>query len=64
MNLKVTLSQVNNKDMPIRLKAVAITGIIISQIYHPFYIPTEDDASVKESLRMRDDLKLTFKKLK
>lgn len=32
--------------------------------YHPVYIPTEEDDSVKEYLRMRDDHKLALKKLK
>ena len=32
--------------------------------YHPVYIPTGEDDSVKEYLRMRDDHKLALKKLK
>ena len=32
--------------------------------YHPIYIPTGEDDSVKEYLRMRDDHKLALKKLK
>jgi transposase len=32
--------------------------------YHAVYIPTEDDNSVKEYLRMRDDHKLALKKIK
>ena len=32
--------------------------------YHPVYIPTETDDSVKEYLRMRDDHKLALKKVK
>lgn len=32
--------------------------------YHAVYIPTEEDDSVKEYLRMRDDHKITLKKLK
>lgn len=32
--------------------------------YHPVYIPTAEDDSVKEYLRMRDDHKLALKKLK
>lgn len=32
--------------------------------YHPVYIPTVEDDSVKEYLRMRDDHKLAFKKQK
>lgn len=32
--------------------------------YHSVYIPTEEDDSVKEYLRMRDDHKLALKKLK
>ena len=32
--------------------------------YHPVYIPTEEDDSVKEYLRMRDDHKLALKKVK
>ena len=32
--------------------------------YHPVYIPTEGDDSVKEYLRMRDDHKLAQKKIK
>lgn len=32
--------------------------------YHAVYIPTEDDDSIKEYLRMRDDHKLALKKVK
>ncbi len=32
--------------------------------YHPVYIPTEEDDSVKEYLRMRDDHKKALKKVK
>lgn len=32
--------------------------------YHPVYIPTQEDDSVKEYLRMRDDHKLALKKVK
>ena len=32
--------------------------------YHAVYIPTEDDDSVKEYLRMRNDHKLALKKIK
>lgn len=32
--------------------------------YHPVYIPSGEDDAVKEYLRMRDDHKLAFKKLK
>lgn len=32
--------------------------------YHAVYVPTEDDDSVKEYLRMRDDHKLVLKKIK
>jgi len=32
--------------------------------YHPVYIPTGEDDAVKEYLRMRDDHKLAFKKVK
>lgn len=32
--------------------------------YRPVYIPTEEDDSVKEYLRMRDDHKITLKKIK
>ncbi len=32
--------------------------------YHPVYVPTEEDDSVKEYLRMRDDHKLALKKIK
>ncbi len=32
--------------------------------YHPVYIPTEQDDSVKEYLRMRDDHKVALKKIK
>ena len=32
--------------------------------YHPVYIPTEQDDSVKEYLRMRDDHKTSLKKIK
>ena len=32
--------------------------------YHPVYIPTQEDDSVKEYLRMRDDHKIALKKIK
>lgn len=52
-----------------RIKTDARDAIMIAQClsyggYHPVYIPTEEDDSVKEYLRMRDDHKLTLKKVK
>lgn len=32
--------------------------------YHAVYVPTEDDDSVKEYIRMRDDHKTALKKIK
>ena len=32
--------------------------------YHAVYVPTEDDESVKEYIRMRDDHKIALKKIK
>ena len=32
--------------------------------YHAVYIPTEEDDSVKEYLRMRNDHKIALKKIK
>ncbi|MGN0242670.1 MAG: hypothetical protein ACI4CT_01270 [Lachnospiraceae bacterium] len=32
--------------------------------YHAVYVPTEEDNSVKEYLRMRDEYKLALKKIK
>ena len=32
--------------------------------YHAVYVPTEDDDSVKEYIRMRDDHKIALKKIK
>lgn len=52
-----------------RIKTDARDAIMIAQClsyggYHPVYIPTEEDDSVKEYLRMRNDHKLALKKVK
>lgn len=52
-----------------RIKTDARDAVMIAQClsyggYHPVYIPTEEDDSVKEYLRMRDDHKLSLKKVK
>ena len=52
-----------------RIKTDARDAVMIAQClsyggYHPVYIPTEADDSVKEYLRMRDDMKLALKKVK
>lgn len=52
-----------------RIKTDARDAVMIAQClsyggYHPVYIPTEEDDSVKEYLRMRDDMKLALKKVK
>ena len=52
-----------------RIKTDARDAMMIAQClsyggYHPVYIPTEEDDSVKEYLRMRDDHKLALKKVK
>lgn len=52
-----------------RIKTDARDAKMIAQClsyggYHPVYIPTEEDDSVKEYLRMRDDHKLALKKVK
>ena len=52
-----------------RIKTDARDAKMIAQClsyggYHPVYIPTEKDDSVKEYLRMRDDHKLALKKVK
>ena len=52
-----------------RVKTNARDAMMIAQClsyggYHPVYIPTEEDDSVKEYLRMRDDHKLALKKVK
>jgi transposase len=52
-----------------RIKTDARDARMIAQClsyggYHAVYIPTEDDDSVKEYLRMRDDHKLALKKVK
>lgn len=52
-----------------RIKTDARDARMIAQClsyggYHPVYIPTEEDDSVKEYLRMRDDHKLALKKVK
>ena len=52
-----------------RIKTDARDARMIAQClsyggYHAVYIPTEDDDSVKEYLRMRDDHKLALKKIK
>lgn len=52
-----------------RIKTDARDAVMIAQClsyggYHPVYIPTQEDDSVKEYLRMRDDHKLALKKVK
>lgn len=52
-----------------RIKTDARDARMIAQClsyggYHAVYIPTEEDAAVKEYLRMRDDHKLALKKVK
>ena len=52
-----------------RIKTDARDAHMIAQClsyggYHSVYVPTEDDDSVKEYIRMRDDHKLTLKKIK
>ena len=52
-----------------RFKTDARDAVMIAQCLsyggdHPVYIPTEEDDSVKEYLRMRDDMKLALKKVK
>jgi len=52
-----------------RVKTDARDALMIAQClsyggYHAVYIPTEEDNSVKEYLRMRDDHKLALKKIK
>lgn len=53
----------------VRIKTDARDAHMIAQClsyggYHAVYIPTEEDDSVKEYLRMRDDHKLALKKVK
>ena len=53
----------------VRVKTDARDARMIAQClsyggYHAVYIPTEEDDSVKEYLRMRDDHKLALKKVK
>ena len=52
-----------------RIKTDARDAQMIAQClsyggYHAVYVPTEEDSSVKEYLRMRDDHKLALKKVK
>lgn len=52
-----------------RIKTDARDAVMIAQClsyggYHPVYIPTQEDDSVKEYLRMRDDHKQVLKKVK
>lgn len=52
-----------------RIKTDARDAVMIARClsygsYHPVYIPTEEDDSVKEYLRMRDDHKQALKKIK
>lgn len=52
-----------------RVKTDSRDALLIAQClayggYHPVYIPSEGDNSVKEYLRMRDDHKLALKKVK
>ncbi len=52
-----------------RIKTDARDAQMIAQClsyggYHAVYVPTEEDSSVKEYLRMRDDHKLALKKIK
>ena len=44
--------------------AKVIAQCLASGTYHKVYVPTEEDNSVKEYLRMRDDHKLALKKIK
>jgi transposase len=44
--------------------AKVIAKCLANGAYHSVYIPTEEDDSVKEYLRMRDDHKLALKKIK
>ena len=53
----------------IRIKTDARDALMIAQClayggYHAVYVPTEEDDSIKEYLRMRDDHKLALKKIK
>lgn len=53
----------------VRIKTDARDAVMIAQClsyggYHAVYVPTEEDDSVKEYLRMRDDHKLALKKVK
>ena len=53
----------------VRVKTDARDARMIAQClsyggYHAVYIPTEDDDSIKEYLRMRDDHKIALKKVK
>lgn len=53
----------------VRIKTDARDARMIAQClsyggYHAVYVPTEEDDSVKEYLRMRDDHKLAMKKIK
>lgn len=53
----------------VRIKTDARDALMIAQClsyggYHAVYIPTEEDDSVKEYLRMRNDHKLALKKVK
>ncbi len=53
----------------VRIKTDARDALMIAQClsyggYHAVYVPTEEDDSVKEYLRMRGDHKLTLKKIK
>lgn len=52
-----------------RVKTDTRDALMIAQClayggYHPVYIPTQEDDSVKEYIRMRDDHKLALKKIK
>ncbi len=52
-----------------RIKTDARDAVMIAQClsyggYHPVYIPTQEDDSIKEYLRMRDDHKIALKRTK
>lgn len=56
-------------EQGLRIKTDARDALLIAQClsyggYRPVYIPTEQDDSVKEYLRMRDDHKTSLKKIK
>jgi len=54
----ILLNAVMRRDAQLIAKCLCYGG------YHAVYIPSGEDDAVKEYLRMRDDHKLTLKKLK